>query len=74
MHVAVEKLRDRIEEKMRYAMENCSCCSEELKKTMGEWIETRHSTALNREVLRPSRADAGGLRLRYVQGAPVDEG
>lgn len=50
MHVAVEKLRDRIEEKMRYAMENCSCCSEELKKTMGEWIETRHSTALNREV------------------------
>ncbi len=50
MHVAVEKLRDRIEEKMRYAMEHCSCCPEELKHTMGEWIETRHSTARNREV------------------------
>src|SRR5699024_5357376 len=42
--------RDRIEEKMRYAMEHCSCCPEELKHTMGEWIETRHSTARNREV------------------------
>ncbi len=50
MHVAVEKLRDRIEEKMRSAIENCAECSDELKKTMGEWIETRRSTALNKEV------------------------
>ena len=50
MHIAVEKLRDRIEEKMRYAIENCSCCSDELKKLMNEWIETRNSTVANKEV------------------------
>lgn len=50
MHIAVEKLRDRIEEKMRYAIENCSCYSDDLKKVMNEWIETRHSTVANKEV------------------------
>ena len=50
MHIAVEKLRDRIEEKMRDAIANCSCCSDELKKTMQEWIDTRHSTLENHAV------------------------
>ena len=50
MHIAVEKLRDRIEEKMCDAIANCSCCSDELKKTMQEWIDTRHSTLENHAV------------------------
>lgn len=50
MHVAVEKLRDRIEEKMHYAIENCACCSAELKTTMGEWIESRANTEKSTEV------------------------
>ena len=50
MHIAVEKLRDRIEEKMRYAMDNCQKCSPELKAVMGEWIATRHDTLQNAAV------------------------
>ncbi len=49
MHVGVEKLRDRIEEKMRYAIENCSCCSAELKAAMGQWIEGRGNSASSAE-------------------------
>ena len=50
MFVGVEKLRDRIQEKMNYALENCSCATDELKNTMREWIATRNNTLANKEV------------------------
>ena len=50
MHLGVEKLRDRVEEKMRYAIENCECCSAELKAAMGEWIEAKEDGAKSAEV------------------------
>ncbi len=50
MHVGAEKLRDKVEAKMREMMAECDCCSEELKATMQEWIDSRHSTAKSAEV------------------------
>ena len=50
MHLAVEKMRDRIQEKMEWAIANCNKCSAELKETFGEWISTRNSTTANSEV------------------------
>ena len=50
MHVGAEKLRDKVEAKMREMMAECDCCSEELKATMQEWIDARYSTAKSAEV------------------------
>jgi pyruvate-ferredoxin/flavodoxin oxidoreductase len=50
MHIATEKLRDRIEEKMRGAIADCPKCSAELKGVMQEWIDTRNDRAANRAV------------------------
>ena len=50
MHVGVEKLRDRIQEKMQSMIETSTCCSDELKATMKEWIENRHSTLRSAEI------------------------
>jgi pyruvate-ferredoxin/flavodoxin oxidoreductase len=50
MQVATEKLRDRIEEKMRAAIAGCDCCSAELKGVMQEWIEGRDDRAASREI------------------------
>ena len=50
MHVGAEKLRDKVEAKMREMMAECDCCSEELKATMQEWIDSRYSTAKSAEV------------------------
>ncbi len=50
MHLGVEKLRDKIEEKMKFAIAECSCCSEELKGVMNEWIENRKSSDKSAEV------------------------
>ena len=41
MYLGVEKLRDRLREKMEYAIANCECCSAELKAAMGEWIAAK---------------------------------
>ncbi|MBP3331597.1 MAG: pyruvate:ferredoxin (flavodoxin) oxidoreductase [Tidjanibacter sp.] len=49
MHVAAEKLRDRIELNMKAAMESCSTCSDELKAAMQEWIDNRGSSAKSQE-------------------------
>ncbi|MEG2770836.1 MAG: pyruvate:ferredoxin (flavodoxin) oxidoreductase [Alistipes sp.] len=51
MHVGVEKLRDRIQIIMEEAIANCTCCSAELKTTMGEWIAARGSSAQSAEVV-----------------------
>ncbi len=50
MHVAVEKLRDRIQKRMEKAIAECEKCSEELKATMQEWIKNRGSSAKSAEV------------------------
>ncbi|MBQ9147350.1 MAG: pyruvate:ferredoxin (flavodoxin) oxidoreductase [Rikenellaceae bacterium] len=50
MHVGAEKLRDKVEAKMREMMAECDCCSEELKAAMQEWIDARYSTAKSAEV------------------------
>ncbi len=50
MHVGAEKLRDKVEAKMREMMAECDCCSEELKAAMQEWIDSRYSTAKSAEV------------------------
>ena len=50
MHIGVEKLRDRIQEKMQSMIETSTCCSDELKATMKEWIENRHSTLRSAEI------------------------
>ncbi len=50
MQVATEKLRDRIELKMKNAIETCNCCSPELKGVMQEWIDNRDDRAASREI------------------------
>lgn len=50
MHVAVEKLRNRIEDKMKDAIANCKCCSDALKATMQEWIDNRGSLVQTRHI------------------------
>ncbi len=50
MQVATEKLRDKIEEKMRHAIANCSCCTAELKGVMQEWIDKRDDRLASREI------------------------
>ena len=50
MHIGAEKLRDKVEAKMREMMAECDCCSEELKAAMQEWIDSRYSTAKSAEV------------------------
>ncbi|MBQ8746030.1 MAG: pyruvate:ferredoxin (flavodoxin) oxidoreductase [Rikenellaceae bacterium] len=49
MHIGAEKLRDKVEAKMREMMAECDCCSEELKAAMQEWIDSRYSTAKSAE-------------------------
>ncbi|MDR2891025.1 MAG: pyruvate:ferredoxin (flavodoxin) oxidoreductase [Alistipes sp.] len=50
MRVATEKLRDRVEEKMRTAIAGCEKCSAELKGAMQEWIDNRADRAKTREI------------------------
>ena len=49
MHIGAEKLRDKVEAKMREMMTECDCCSEELKAAMQEWIDSRYSTSKSAE-------------------------
>ncbi len=49
MHIGAEKLRDKVEAKMREMMAECDCCSEELKAAMQEWIDSRYSTSKSAE-------------------------
>ena len=49
MHIGAEKLRDKVEAKMREMMAECDCCSEELKTAMQEWIDSRYSTSKSAE-------------------------
>lgn len=50
MHVGIEKLRDKVQAKMEDAIQNCSCCSDELKGVMKEWIASRASSSASAEV------------------------
>ncbi len=50
MKVAIEKRRDTLAAKMAEAIEGCSCCSDELKAAMQEWIDGRHISATSAEV------------------------
>ncbi len=47
MQTAVEKLRDRIEKKMKEAIAGCDKCSPEAKAAMQEWVDSRNSSALS---------------------------
>ncbi|MBR2419405.1 MAG: pyruvate:ferredoxin (flavodoxin) oxidoreductase [Rikenellaceae bacterium] len=49
MHIGAEKLRDKVEAKMREMVAECDCCSEELKAAMQEWIDSRYSTSKSAE-------------------------
>ncbi|MBP3682194.1 MAG: pyruvate:ferredoxin (flavodoxin) oxidoreductase [Rikenellaceae bacterium] len=49
MHIGAEKLRDKVEAKMREMMAECDCCSDELKAAMQEWIDSRYSTSKSAE-------------------------
>ncbi len=49
MHIGAEKLRDKVEAKMREMMAECDCCSEDLKAAMQEWIDSRYSTSKSAE-------------------------
>ena len=49
MHIGVEKLRDRIQQKMEEAIAGCAECSAELKEAMQEWIAVRGSSAKSAE-------------------------
>ena len=49
MHIGAEKLRDKVEAKMREMMAECDSCSEELKAAMQEWIDSRYSTSKSAE-------------------------
>ncbi len=48
MHIATEKLRDRVEILMKRAIEQCTCCSADLKGVMGEWIANRSDRVASR--------------------------
>ncbi len=50
MHVASEKMRDRVQMMMEDAMANCTSCTSELKGMMQEWIEARVDTTRSAEV------------------------
>ncbi len=41
MATATRKMRDRVERVMREAIENCNCCSAELKALFQQWIDAR---------------------------------
>ena len=49
MYVGTEKLRDRIQGLMEEAIAHCSCCSDDLKAMMKQWIDTRTSAARSAE-------------------------
>ena len=49
MHLGVEKLRDRAQEKMQKAMAECKTCTPEMKEAMQAWIDTRNDTIANGE-------------------------
>ncbi len=49
MNIGMERMRDRVERLMKEAL-TCSCCSDEMKALMNQWLENRNSTAITREV------------------------
>ncbi|MCD8072956.1 MAG: pyruvate:ferredoxin (flavodoxin) oxidoreductase, partial [Alistipes sp.] len=50
MHIGTEKLRDKVEDKMREAIATCNCCSDDLKALMQEWIDGRHNASASADV------------------------
>ncbi|MEG1587820.1 MAG: pyruvate:ferredoxin (flavodoxin) oxidoreductase [Mucinivorans sp.] len=50
LHTGGTKLRDRLVDIMREAIAECSCCSEDLKAVMQEWIDTKEDSASSRAV------------------------
>ena len=50
MFRATKKMRDRIERIMKEAIENCDCCSAELKGLFQEWIDNREDRAKTKEL------------------------
>ncbi len=69
MHLASEKLRDRIERIMRDAIENCTKCTAEIKAAMGEWIDGRANAEKSRaaaEKLIPMMEACGCGRCEQI--------
>ena len=50
MATATRQQRDAIQHLMEAAIENCKCCSDELKGLFREWIENRECTLKTREI------------------------
>ena len=50
MATATRQQRDAIQHLMEAAIENCKCCSDELKDLFREWIENRECTLKTREI------------------------
>jgi len=48
MHIGSDKIRARLKKIMTEAIAECSCCSDELKAAMGEWIEGMESAAASK--------------------------
>ncbi|MDD3107411.1 MAG: thiamine pyrophosphate-dependent enzyme, partial [Bacilli bacterium] len=50
MHIATNKLRDRLVLIMKEAIEKCTCCSEELKGLFQQWIDNKENTLESKRI------------------------
>lgn len=50
MATATRKMRDRIERLMKEAIENCKCCSPELKGLFQQWIDNRENSLESKKI------------------------
>ncbi|MBR2333384.1 MAG: pyruvate:ferredoxin (flavodoxin) oxidoreductase, partial [Rikenellaceae bacterium] len=50
MHIAEEKLRNKVQILMEKAIAECNCCTDEMKAAMAEWIEKRDDSTGSAEV------------------------
>ena len=67
MHLGVEKLRDRAQEKMQKAMAECKTCTPEMKEAMQAWIDTRHDTIANGEATAKLIPLLGNAQCDYAK-------
>ena len=67
MQTATNKLRDRVERIMREAIEECSCCSVELKALFQQWIDNRENGQVTEKLAPQILAEAGKCDCTYCK-------
>ena len=67
MQTATNKLRDRVERIMREAIEECNCCSAELKALFQQWIDNRENGQVTEKLAPQILAEAGKCDCSYCK-------